>query len=50
MEKWKKDLIVCEFCEHIDEPCTEVQVEVESQPRKKMSSWKCQGYERNENK
>lgn len=46
MKDWKKDLVICQYCEHAEEDCKDVQVEMEKNEKKKFLNWKCQGYDR----
>ena len=50
MKDWKKDLVICQYCEHAEEDCKDVQVEMEKNEKKKFLNWKCQGYDRDETK
>lgn len=50
MEKWKQDLVICQYCLKAEESCEEVKVEVEKNPKRKSLNWKCQSYDRDDTK
>ena len=50
MVEWKKNLHICQYCEKVDDLCEEVMVETETNPKRKLTTFKCKEYVRDEEK